>query len=76
MSDDLTPQGESAVRLALRVARVRALHRRRPHSANGGTPSFAAFDFVAHGQTEFPDLCDHCRVPWPCATAIALEDVA
>lgn len=74
MSDDLTPQGASAVRLARTIVRVRALHRRRAHSANGGTPSVVAFDFVAHGQTEFPDLCDHCRVAWPCATAVALGE--
>lgn len=74
MSDNLTPAGERSVRLAPKVAKVLALHRRRPHSANGGVPSFGSFDFVAHGQTEFPDLCDHCRTNWPCATIAAMED--
>lgn len=55
------------------LAAVRALHFRRPHSANGGQPSMRAFDFVAHGQTEFPDLCDHCGTAYPCATMRALD---
>ena len=44
--------------------RVRALHHRRRHTLG---------DFVAYGQTEFPDLCDHCRSIYPCATVRALD---
>ena len=50
---------------AAAVERVRALHRRRAHSLG---------DFVAHGQTEFPDVCDHCRQVWPCTTISALDE--
>ena len=53
--------------LATAVERVRALHYRRPHGA---------LDFVAHGQTDFPDLCDYCRTPWPCPTIRALDGEA
>lgn len=56
-----------------RLEAVQVLHRRRPHSANGGKPTSGLFDFVAHGQTEFPDLCDHCTTPWPCETARAFS---
>lgn len=47
------------------VERVRALHFRRPWSVWG--------DFTHFGQTEFPDLCDHCRRAYPCETIQALE---
>lgn len=70
----MTPSGESAVRLALKVAKVRRLHHRRAHSANGGGPVGGGFDFIHFGQTEFPDLCDHCRTAWPCPTIAAMED--
>ena len=53
--------------LASKVERVRALHYRRPHGV---------FDFVAHGQTEFPDLCDYDRTAWPCPTIRALDGEA
>ena len=53
--------------LATAVERVRALHYRRPHGA---------LDFVAYGQTDFPDLCDYCRTPWPCPTIRALDGEA
>ena len=56
-----------------RLEAVEALHHRRPHTANGGNRSGGGFDFVAHGQQEFPDLCDHCQTMWPCPTARALE---
>ena len=57
---------------AVALTKVTGLHHRRPHTANGGKRAFG-FDFVTHGQTEFPDLCDHCSTPWPCPTAAALE---
>jgi hypothetical protein len=47
------------------VARVRTLHFQRPWQAWG--------DFTHFGQTEFPDLCDHCRRAYPCETIQALE---
>jgi hypothetical protein len=43
------------------------LHHRRPHDS---------MDFITHGQTEFPDLCDHCRTRWPCKTAAVLAPTA
>lgn len=55
-----------------RLEAVEALHRRRPHTANGGHRSGGGTDFVAHGQREFPDLCDHCQTVWPCLTATVL----
>ena len=57
------------VRLRRQVAAVRALHYRRPF----GRSSKGAPDFVAHGQTEFPDQCDHCQRCWPCDTIRALD---
>lgn len=46
-----------------KLAAVRALHRRRTHGVG---------DFVFHGQTEFPDVCAHCRQVWPCWTIRAI----
>ena len=62
-------QHEGDCRLARRtpdalIANLLALHRRRPHEP---------FDFITFGQTEFPDLCDHCRRRWPCETAAIIE---
>lgn len=46
------------------LARVAALHSRRPWDLSK--------DMVTFGQTEFPNLCDHCRVAWPCETQLAI----
>ena len=51
--------------IAARLAPARAMHHQRPWMPG---------DFVAHGQTEFPDLCAACRTRWPCPTAQALGD--
>ncbi len=47
-----------------KLAAVRELHRRRPHGAG---------DFVFYAQTEFPDVCAHCRQVWPCTTILAID---
>jgi|GEM_PF-5092831 len=72
MSDPLTAADlENVPRLVAEVRRltaavdaIRALHRRRPWRLG---------DFVTFGQTEFPDLCDHCRSTWPCSTVRLLD---
>jgi hypothetical protein len=54
-----------AERDTLRAQRdaVLGLHKRRPWRVSDG---------ATFGQRDFPDLCDHCHTPWPCATARAL----
>ena len=47
------------------VEAVKALHSQRPFDLSK--------DSVYFGQTTYPDKCDHCRVPWPCATIKAIE---
>ena len=44
---------------------VLKLHYRREWSQWSG-------DFMYFGQTEFPDLCDHCRRAYPCETVTAI----
>lgn len=53
---------QEAVEAAL--APFEALHFRRPWTLG--------IDSVAYGQTEYPDQCSCCRVPWPCLTATFL----
>ncbi|MGH1563059.1 hypothetical protein [Mumia sp. DW29H23] len=47
------------------LAAVHDLHHRRPHQLG---------DFVHFGQAVFPDLCDHCRVAYPCDTVQAIQE--
>ena len=60
--------GPTIVVLTRRLAQVEALHRRRPWQPMD--------DLVTHGQTEFPDRCDHCCRTWPCETVRALSGAA
>ena len=62
--DDLSRERDV---LAEKVRAVGELHHPRPW--RGG-------DFVHFGQSEFPDLCEHCRVSWPCATASVIGGAA
>lgn len=62
--DERIDPATGEVELEEALDRVRALHHRRRHTLG---------DFVAYGQTEFPDLCDHCRSIYPCATVRALD---
>lgn len=52
-------------RAEAKVARVEGLHFRRPWDF--------LRDSVTFGQTQYPDLCDHCRSNWPCPTLAALK---
>lgn len=58
------PAAVKRERLEAAIAAVAVLHYRRPHRLG---------DFVHFGQTEFPDLCNHCGTPYPCATAAAMS---
>ena len=62
---------ESLPRALDALAAVLELHHRRPHGKTRAGEW--CVDFIAHGQTEFPDLCDYCTCAWPCLTVDAIE---
>lgn len=57
-----TPE-DSALDNQIAIEAIKRLHRQRKHGEG------MTMDFVHFGQTEFPDLCDHCRTAYPCETA-------
>lgn len=57
-------QQEVAEEFAEQLRAIQSLHSRRPWQ-HGKDP-------IHFGQTVFPDLCDHDRETWPCATARAI----
>ena len=56
---------DRAERAEAKLARVEALHFRRPWSF--------LRDSLVFGQATHPDQCNHCRRNWPCETVAALE---
>ena len=55
---------DRAEKAEAKVARVEALHFRRPWNF--------LRDSLVFGQADHPDQCDHCRRNWPCETVAAL----